>query len=185
MTFRTFTQHFFAEKCTLPLPAIIFEKSFSRSLLLHLPFNKLMPITYFEGIKRPCNPSGIQPLNFMREREMREWLVTTVYNSPYRTTPFQHLKFSFVRSCRGSKKKVIEKISTASITIKVAYDHTRTVYTGVGVRRVLGWLRVWQLAWERTEVLGSAEGLASGPILTGLSRTGLIKSKNHLTLLSL
>jgi hypothetical protein len=39
---------------------------------------------------------------------------------------------------------IINKVSTArylliiaSITIKVAYDHTRTVYTGVGVRRVL------------------------------------------------
>jgi hypothetical protein len=32
--------------------------------------NMFMPITYFEGIKRPCNPSGTQPLTFMREREM-------------------------------------------------------------------------------------------------------------------
>jgi hypothetical protein len=71
-----------------------------------------MPITYFEGIKPPCNPSGTQLLTFMREREMGERLVTTVYNSPYRTTPFQLLKFAFVRSRPGSKKKVIEKIST-------------------------------------------------------------------------
>jgi hypothetical protein len=99
---------------------IIFEKSFSRSLLLHLPFNELMPITYFEGIKCPCNPSGTQPLTFMREREMWEWLVTRVYNSPYRTTPFQHLKFAFVRS-RGSKKKVVEKISRGSKKLKIIY----------------------------------------------------------------
>jgi hypothetical protein len=26
-----------------------------------------MPITYSEGIKRPCNPSGTQLLTFMRE----------------------------------------------------------------------------------------------------------------------
>jgi hypothetical protein len=39
MTFPTFTQHFFAEKCTLLLPDNNFEKSFSRSLLLHLLFN--------------------------------------------------------------------------------------------------------------------------------------------------
>jgi hypothetical protein len=32
--------------------------------------------------------------------------------SLYRTTQIQHLKFAFVRSHRGSKKKVIEKIST-------------------------------------------------------------------------
>ncbi len=31
MTFHTFMQHFFAEKCTLPLPDNNFEKSFSRS----------------------------------------------------------------------------------------------------------------------------------------------------------
>ncbi len=43
---------------------------------------------------------------------MWEQLVTTVYNSPYRTTQFQYLKFAFVRSRGGSKKKVIEKIST-------------------------------------------------------------------------
>jgi hypothetical protein len=36
--------------------------------------------------------------------------LTAVYNSPYRTTQIQHLKFAFVRSRRGSKKKVIEKI---------------------------------------------------------------------------
>jgi hypothetical protein len=69
--------------------------------MLHLPINELMPITYFEGIKRPCNPSGTQPLTFMREKEMGEKLVTTVYNSPYQTTPFQLLKFAFVRSRCG------------------------------------------------------------------------------------
>jgi hypothetical protein len=31
----------------------------------------------------------------------------------YRTSPFQLLKFAFVRSRRGSKKKVIEKVSTS------------------------------------------------------------------------
>jgi len=66
MTFSTFTQHFFAEKCTLPLADNNFEKSFFRSLLLHLP----MPITYFEGIKLPCHPSGTELLTFMRQREM-------------------------------------------------------------------------------------------------------------------
>jgi hypothetical protein len=70
MTFRTFTQHFIAKKCTLPLPDNNFEKSFSRSLLLHLPVNETMPITYFEGIKRPCHPSGPELLTFMREKEM-------------------------------------------------------------------------------------------------------------------
>ncbi len=58
------------------------------------------------------NPSGTQPLTFMREREMWERLLTTVYNSPYRATQIQHLKFAFVKSRCGSKKKVIEKIST-------------------------------------------------------------------------
>jgi hypothetical protein len=29
-----------------------------------------MPITYFEGIKCPCNPSGTLLLGFTREREM-------------------------------------------------------------------------------------------------------------------
>ncbi len=29
-----------------------------------------MPTTYFEGIKHPFNPSGIQSLTFMREREI-------------------------------------------------------------------------------------------------------------------
>jgi hypothetical protein len=41
MTFGTFTQHFFAEKCTLPLPDNNFE---------NLPFNEPLPITYAEGI---------------------------------------------------------------------------------------------------------------------------------------
>jgi hypothetical protein len=43
---------------------------------------------------------------------MWEWLLTTVYNSPYQTTQIQHLKFAFVRSRSGSKKNVTEKIST-------------------------------------------------------------------------
>ncbi len=54
---------------------------------------------------------------------------------------------------------------TASITIKVAYDHTPIVYTGVGVRRVLGQLHVWLLVLEVAGVLGGAGGLPSGPIL--------------------
>ena len=70
IAFRTFTQHFFAEKCTLPLPDNNFENSFSHSLPLHLPLNELMPITYFEGVKRPCHPSGRELVTFMREREM-------------------------------------------------------------------------------------------------------------------
>jgi hypothetical protein len=41
-----------------------------------------------------------------------------VYNSPYQTAQIQHLKFAFVRSRRGWKKKVIEKIST-NIIIKL------------------------------------------------------------------
>jgi hypothetical protein len=41
-----------------------------------------------------------------------------VYNSPYQTAQIQHLKFEFVRSRRGWKKKVIEKIST-NIIIKL------------------------------------------------------------------
>jgi hypothetical protein len=72
MTFPTFTHHFFVEKCTLHLLDNNFEKSSSRSLLLHPPFNEPMPITYSEGIKRPCNPSGTELLTFMRKREMGE-----------------------------------------------------------------------------------------------------------------
>jgi hypothetical protein len=112
MTFRTFMQHFFAEKCIFLCRTIILRNPFPALLLLHLPFNKFMLITYFKGIRRSFNPSGTQLLTFMREREMWEWLPTTVYNSPYLTTQIQHLKFAFVRSHRGSKKKVIEKIST-------------------------------------------------------------------------
>jgi hypothetical protein len=70
MTFRTFTQHFFAEKCTLPLPDNILRNPFPDLLLFHLPFNKPMPITYFEGIKRPCNSTETQSLGFTMEREM-------------------------------------------------------------------------------------------------------------------
>ncbi len=112
MTFHTFTQHFFAEKCTLPLSDNNFDKSLFCSFLLHLPFNKHLPITYSEGIKRPCNPSRTELLTFMREREMGEWLVTTVYNSPYQTIPPLTFKFAIVRSCRGSKRKIIRMILT-------------------------------------------------------------------------
>ncbi len=65
----------------------------------------------------------------------------------------------------------------ASITIKVVYDHTPIVYTDVGVRRVLGWLRLWLLAREKVEELGRAGGLPSGPILTGLSRTAFVTNQ--------
>ncbi len=68
MSFRTFTQHFFAKNVPFLCRTIIFEKPFFRFLLLHLSINEIMPITYFEGIKRPCNPSGTQSLTFMRER---------------------------------------------------------------------------------------------------------------------
>jgi hypothetical protein len=33
-------------------------------------FNKPMPISYFEGMKRPCNFTGTQSLGLPREREM-------------------------------------------------------------------------------------------------------------------
>jgi hypothetical protein len=69
MTFCTFTQHFFAEKCTLPLPDNNFENSFSVSLLLHLPFNKPKPITYSNGIKRPCPPFWEKASNFYEGRQ--------------------------------------------------------------------------------------------------------------------
>ncbi len=39
---------------------IILRNPFPALLLLHLPFNKPMPITYFVGIKRPCNSTGTQ-----------------------------------------------------------------------------------------------------------------------------
>jgi hypothetical protein len=29
-----------------------------------------MPITYFEGMKRPCNSTGTQSTGFMREKDM-------------------------------------------------------------------------------------------------------------------
>jgi hypothetical protein len=49
---------------------INFENFFSRSFLLHLTFYKTMPITYFEGIKRPCHPSGRELVIFKREGKM-------------------------------------------------------------------------------------------------------------------
>ncbi len=49
---------------------IILRNPFPALLLLYLPFNKPMPITYFEGIKRPCNSTGTQFLGFTRDREM-------------------------------------------------------------------------------------------------------------------
>jgi hypothetical protein len=53
-----------------PLPDNNLKKSFfPLFLLLLLPFNKPMPITYFR-IKRPCNSTGTQSLGFMMEREM-------------------------------------------------------------------------------------------------------------------
>ncbi len=55
------------------------------------------------------------------------------------------------------------------------------MYTGVDVRRVLGWLRVRLLARKRVEMLGRSGGLSSGPILTGLSRT---VNSFHIQLLS-
>jgi hypothetical protein len=70
ITFRTFKQHFLAEKCTLPLPDNNLRNSSPPLLLLLSLFNKPMPITYFEGIKRPFNSSGTQSLGFTREREM-------------------------------------------------------------------------------------------------------------------
>ena len=111
---------------------IIFEKPFSRSLLLHLPFNKLMPITNLEGIKHLCNPSGTQLLTFMREREMGEWLVTTVYNSPYRTNLPLTFTFAIVRSRRGSKRKIIRMILTVRIeTISNALQTALVEYPGI------------------------------------------------------
>ncbi len=98
-----------------------FENSFSRSFLLHLPFNKPMPITYTEGIKRPCNPSGTELLTFMREREMGEWLVTTVYNSPYRINSPLTFTFAIVRSCRGSKRKIIRMILTVPYNLFLSF----------------------------------------------------------------
>ncbi len=73
-----------------------------------------MPITYFEGIKRPCNFTGTQSLVLQGKGEMDD----DVYDSP--TEPFQLQTFeivqhfAFVRSRRGSKKKVIGKNPTAS-----------------------------------------------------------------------
>ncbi len=61
MTFRTFTQHFFAKNDPFLCRTIILRNPFPRSLLLHLPFNEPVPITYSEG---PCNPSGTEPLTF-------------------------------------------------------------------------------------------------------------------------
>jgi hypothetical protein len=50
MTFHTFTKHFFAEKCTLPLPDNDFENSFSCYLVMNLcqlliPKEKNAPVT--------------------------------------------------------------------------------------------------------------------------------------------
>ncbi len=45
------------------------------------------------------------------------------------------------------------------------------MYTGVGVRRVLGQLRVRLLVLKRGRSVELAGGLPSGPILSGLSRT--------------
>jgi hypothetical protein len=62
--------HFFAEKCTLPLPDNNLRNPSPALLLLLSPLNKPMSITYFEEIKRPFNSSGTQSLGFMREREI-------------------------------------------------------------------------------------------------------------------
>jgi hypothetical protein len=79
-------QHFFAEKCTSPLPNNNFENSFSRSLLLHLPFYEPMPITYAEGIKRPCHLSVRELVTFMREGKIGKDLdnkpFTTLHTGP-------------------------------------------------------------------------------------------------------
>jgi hypothetical protein len=50
------------KKCTLPLLENILRNPFPALLLLHFLFNKPMPITYFEGIKRPCNFTGTRSL---------------------------------------------------------------------------------------------------------------------------
>jgi hypothetical protein len=68
------------------------------------------------------------------------------FSKPFRFRPLEYL------------------LITALITIKVANYHTRIVYTGVGVRRVQGWLRLQLLVLEVAGVLGRAEGLPSGPI---------------------
>ncbi len=91
MTFCIFTHHFFAKKCTLPLPNNNFENSFSRSLILHLPFNEPMPITYFEG------PFWDRATNFYEGKGDGSWIwITTVYNSPYRTNSPLTFKFAIV-----------------------------------------------------------------------------------------
>jgi hypothetical protein len=74
-----------------------------------------MPITYSEGIKRPCNSSGRELLTFMREREMKnDWQqrFTTLPAGPFH---LQLLKFAFDSHRCGLKKKVIEAISTVII----------------------------------------------------------------------
>jgi hypothetical protein len=69
-----------------------------------------MPITYFEGIKRSCNYWDTIPW-FYEGKGDGWWLATTVYDSPTGPFQFQHLKlfrkFAFVRSLRGSKKKLL------------------------------------------------------------------------------
>jgi hypothetical protein len=52
----------------------ILRNLFPALLLLHSPFNKPMPITFFEGIKHPCNSTGTKFLGFMREREIGDRL---------------------------------------------------------------------------------------------------------------
>jgi hypothetical protein len=45
-----------------PLPDNNLKNLISALILLHLPFKKPMPITYFEGIKSRCNFTGTQSL---------------------------------------------------------------------------------------------------------------------------
>ncbi len=61
MTFCTFTQHFFAKKCTLSSPDNNLRNLFPALLPLHLLFNNIMPITYFEGINAPLILLGHSP----------------------------------------------------------------------------------------------------------------------------
>jgi hypothetical protein len=53
MAFRTFTQHIVAKKCTLSLPDKNFWEILFPLFYYCLRLNTFMPITYFEGIKRP------------------------------------------------------------------------------------------------------------------------------------
>ncbi len=108
-------QHFFAEKCTSPLPENNSRNPFPLFLLLHLHFDKPMPIIYFEGIKPPCNSTETQSLVLQGKGR---WM--TISNNGLRLShrPLQlqtfknYLTFAFVRGHRGSKEKVIGKIPT-------------------------------------------------------------------------